>query len=320
MFTFADLFAGIGGMRMAFESQCGKCVFTSEIDKFSRQTYAENFEINHPFAGDITKIASKEIPDHDILLAGFPCQPFSFAGKYKGFQDTTRGTLFFEIARILKDKRPRAFLLENVKGLIHHDGGGTFRKILSVLQDELNYEVYYRLIDSCKFVPQHRKRIYIVGFKKKCIFQWKNVKIPNKRPKIGDILEKEVPEKYILSENERGKINLKHNKRRGKGKIAGFYSTIFDESGIARTLMASAKGSNEANFIRMDDGRLRVFTPREKARLMGFPDIFKIHESDLCASKQFGNSVVVPLVSEIAAAMIKILNQGEDYGTGITSD
>src|SRR6185437_9473722 len=203
-FTFIDLFAGIGGMRLAFERAGGKCVFSSEWNKYSQQTYAANFgEVPE---GDITSINENEIPDHDILAAGFPCQPFSIAGVSKkqslnrphGFEDETQGTLFFDIARILKAKRPKAFLLENVKNLQSHDGGNTFQIMLKTLRDHLGYDVHYKVIDAKVVVPQHRERIFIVGFSKPTEFTFPE--IPDRKIVVRDILEGRVSKKYTLTE------------------------------------------------------------------------------------------------------------------------
>ena len=196
-FTFIDLFAGIGGIRMGFEKNGGHCVFTSEWDKYAVKTYCENFGTNHPVEGDITKVAVEDIPDHDVLLAGFPCQPFSIAGVSKknslgrvhGFECKTQGTLFFDVARIIKEKQPKAFLLENVKNLMSHDKGRTFQVIKETLQDELGYKIFPKVIDAKGFVPQHRERIYIVGFRDDTDFSWDAFRAKDKTAKtMVDIL------------------------------------------------------------------------------------------------------------------------------------
>src|SRR5665213_3592015 len=195
-FSFIDLFAGIGGIRMAFEAVGGECIFTSEWNEFSKKTYLENHGDDHPFVGDIVPYDAEEIPDHDVLLAGFPCQPFSIAGVSKknalgrphGFECTTQGTLFFDAARIIATKQPKAFLLENVKNLLSHDKGNTFQVILKTLRDELGYDVNYKVINGAHFVPQHRERIIIVGFKKKTAFNWDDLQLPENGPVLSSIL------------------------------------------------------------------------------------------------------------------------------------
>ena len=263
-----DLFAGIGGIRLGFEQAFGKdleCVFTSEIDKFAIQTYTENFG-NENIYGDITKISEKDIPEHDILLAGFPCQPFSQAGLKKGFKDT-RGTLFFDIERILISKKPKAFLLENVKQLKGHDKGNTLKVILQHLNDT-GYKTYIKVLAAKDFgIPQNRERIYIVGFLDKTV-DFKFPEPMKKEIKVGDILEKDPNEKYTIS--------------------ARYYK---DGSEI----LIEQKGKNP-----------RKLTPREAARLQGFPETYKIDAvSDNQLYKQFGNSVCVPVIEKIAEEMKK---------------
>lgn len=214
MFKFIDIFAGIGGFRMAFERAGGECVFTCEIDKYARQTYEANFSIEHPFIEDIRTLEPSEVPDHDILLAGFPCQPFSKAGKFEGFKHKTSGTLFFELVKIIKEKQPKAFLLENVRGLTFHNKGETFRIILETLQEELGYLVYWRVFEAWNFVPQSRKRVYIVGFRDPIAFQWSDVKIPNTRPKLGSIMHKEAKARPDASLPERAWTGLKNFTKR----------------------------------------------------------------------------------------------------------
>jgi len=307
-FTFIDLFAGIGGTRMGFEAAGGDCVFSSEYNKYSQITYNANFgELPE---GDITKIASDDIPDHNVLVAGFPCQPFSIAGVSKkislgrphGFKDITQGTLFFEIARILEDKQPEAFMLENVKNLKNHNDGETFKVIRGTLE-ELGYTVCEKIIDAKYFVPQHRERIFIVGFKEKTSFTFPE--IIDKHPKLRNILEPKVDDKYTLSDklwNYLQKYAEKH-KRLGNG----FGFGIADLDGITRTLSARYNKDGSEILIYQKGKNPRRLTPRECARLMGFPDSFKIPVSDTQAYKQFGNSVVVPVVASVAKQIAKTL-------------
>jgi DNA (cytosine-5)-methyltransferase 1 len=310
--TFIDLFAGIGGTRIAFESAGCKCVFSSESNRFATLTYQTNFHESP--SGDITAIPSRKIPSHDILIAGFPCQPFSISGVSKngslgrphGFEDPTRGTLFFEIKRILTDKRPAAFLLENVKHLLHHDKGRTFKMILEVLRDELEYDVHYRVIDARLLVPQHRERLYIVGFRKPRAFSFPV--IPDLQPKLRDILESRVPDKYGLTEHLWDYLKNYAEKHRAAGNGFGF--GLADLDGIARTLSARYyKDGSEILIPRPRSATPRRLTPRECARLMGFPEWFEIPVSDTQAYKQFGNSVVVSLVQIIAKRLVECLAQ-----------
>ena len=312
-FTFIDLFAGIGGLRQAFESSGGKCLFSSEWNKFSQQTYEANFgDVPH---GDITEIDENEIPDHDILVGGFPCQPFSLAGvsaknylgREHGFKDETQGTLFFDVCRIIKEKQPSAFLLENVKNLKSHDKGNTFKVIINALEKELNYDIHYKVIDAGKVVPQHRERIFIVGFKEPLDFKFP--KLIDKRPVLGDVLEDEVDEKYTLKD---GTWNaLKRHKAKHQAKGNGFGFNLANKKGIANTL--SARYYKDGAEILIDQGKKnpRRLTPRECARIMGFPEKFKIPVSDNQAYRQFGNAVVVPVVKEIAKAMVKCMAKGK---------
>ena len=312
-FTFIDLFAGIGGLRQAFESSGGKCLFSSEWNKFSQQTYEANFgEVPQ---GDITKIDEKEIPDHDILVGGFPCQPFSIAGvsaknhlgREHGFKDETQGTLFFDVCRIIKEKQPSAFLLENVKNLKSHDKGNTFKVIINALEKELNYDIHYKVIDAGKVVPQHRERIFIVGFREPLDFKFPE--LVDKRPVLGDVLEDSVDEKYTLKD---GTWNaLQRHKAKHKAKGNGFGFNLADKKGVAKTL--SARYYKDGAEILIDQGKKnpRRLTPRECARIMGFPEKFKIPVSDNQAYRQFGNAVVVPVVKEIAKAMVKCMAKGK---------
>ena len=307
---FIDLFAGIGGTRIAFQNADCECVFSSEWNPFAAKTYETNFgETPH---GDITQIPSGEIPKHDILVAGFPCQPFSISGVSKkgslgrphGFDDPTQGTMFFEIKRILKDKRPAAFLLENVKNLQHHDKKQTFKAILEALEGELGYDVHYKVIDASKLVPQHRERIYIVGFRKARAFSFPE--IPDRQPRLKDILESDVPDKYSLTPHLWKYLRDYAEKHRAAGNGFGFGLADFD--GVTRTLSARYfKDGSEILIPRPRKRTPRRLTPRECARLMGFPEGFKIPVSDTQAYKQFGNSVIVPLVELIAKRVVECL-------------
>jgi DNA (cytosine-5)-methyltransferase 1 len=309
-FTFIDLFAGIGGFRLAFEHVGGQCVFASEWDKFSQQTYLANF--GHKPAGDITKILSEDIADHDILTGGFPCQPFSIAGVTKhnalgnshGFQHPTQGTLFFEIVRIIKDKQPKAFILENVKNLTTHNKGQTFETIKWTLEEELKYHIFYKVLDASLVLPQHRERIFIVGFKDTLDFKFPS--LPNLNPKISDILEDEVDNKYTLTNHLWQYLQNYAEKHRKKGN--GFGYGLVNLDGISRTLSARYYKDGSEILIPQPPKNPRRLTPRECARLLGFPESFKIVVSDTRAYRQFGNSVVVPVVQAIAEEMVKSLN------------
>lgn len=316
-FTFIDLFAGIGGIRLAYQRAGGKCLFSSEWDKFARITYEQNFgEV--PF-GDITQIPTSKIPNHDILVGGFPCQPFSIAGvskknslgKNHGFLDETQGTLFFEIARILQDKRPKAFMLENVKNLVSHDKGKTFKVIRKTL-DELNYSVHYKVLDGKHFVPQHRERIIIVGFDREIFngnekFEFPILPEPNR--KFFEILEENPDEKYTLTNRLWEYLQNYATKHREKGNGFGF--GITDLGGTSRTLSARYYKDGSEILIPQGDINPRRLTPRECARLQGFPDKFIIPVSDNQAYKQFGNSVVVPLMEAVAKQLTKCLSKNE---------
>jgi DNA (cytosine-5)-methyltransferase 1 len=327
LFTFIDLFAGIGGMRMGFETAGGRCVFTSEWNPFAQKTYAANFGGGEGIAGDIRELDEDAIPDHDLLVAGFPCQPFSIAGVSKknalgrphGFACETQGTLFFDVARILAAKRPRAFLLENVKNLVNHDRGRTFRVIRRTLEKELGYRISWQVIDAAHFVPQHRERILIAGFREKCGFELEDLRLPGAEPTLQTILHPEngtesAEEPYTLA--PRGKVNPKYTltnklwaylqayaaKHRAAGNGFGF--GLVDGDSIARTLSARYyKDGSEILVSRGKGENPRRLTPRECARLMGFPDSFRIPVSDTQAYKQFGNSVAVPVIATVAQAM-----------------
>jgi len=326
-FTFIDLFAGIGGMRLGFESAGGRCVFTSEWNPFAQKTYAANFTSHHAIAGDIRALDAEEIPDHDVLLAGFPCQPFSIAGVSKknalgrphGFACAAQGTLFFDVARILAAKQPRAFLLENVKNLVSHDRGRTFRVIRQTLADELGYQISWRVIDAAHFVPQHRERILIAGFREPSAFSLEDLPLPSRRPRLRAILHpedgSEVPEAPCTLP-PRGAVNPKYTltphlwqylqdyaaKHRAAGNGFGF--GLVDGDSTARTLSARYyKDGSEILVSRGPCATPRRLTPRECARLMGFPDTFRIPVSDTQAYKQFGNSVAVPVIAAVARAL-----------------
>ena len=311
-FTFIDLFAGIGGMRLAFEQAGGRCVYSNEWNKYSQITYAANF--NETPEGDITKVDAKDIPDHDILIAGFPCQPFSIAGVSKkkslgratGFEDKTQGTLFFDVCRILKEKRPKAFLLENVKNLCSHDKGNTFKVICESLK-ELDYEFYYQILDGQNYVPQHRERIIIVGFdrrryKDNIRFEFK-IKPVEPKPLMRDILENRVDSKYTLSDKLWEYLQNYAEKHKKAGN--GFGYGIAPRDGISRTLSARYYKDGSEILIQQKGKNPRRLTPRECARLQGFPDSFVIPVSDTQAYRQFGNSVVVPLINAVAVLIKK---------------
>lgn len=336
-FRFIDLFAGIGGIRLAFEAIGGECVFTSEWDGYAQKTYAENFPGIHPINGDITGIHEEDIPDHDVLLGGFPCQPFSIAGVSKknalgrahGFADETQGTLFFDVARIIARKRPKAFMLENVKNLQSHDKGRTFDVILRTLRDELGYQVFHKVIDGAHFVPQHRERIIIIGFKDPVIFDWDMVDLPQKgQHRLGSILHgttgepfiesdgneyydhasHKVPDKYTLSDKLWAYLQNYKKKHQEAGNGFGF--GLVNEGSVTRTLSARYYKDGSEILVSQGDARNpRRLTPRECARLMGFPDTFRIPVSDTRAYKQFGNSVVVPVMGAIARAMQPLITE-----------
>lgn len=328
-FTFIDLFAGIGGTRLGFEALGGTCVFTSEWNEWAKKTYVANFGNGHPFIGDIVPFPEEKIPEHDILVAGFPCQPFSIAGVSKknalgrphGFECATQGTLFFDVARIIAAKKPKAFLLENVKNLLSHDGGNTFKVILNALENELGYDVYYKVINGIHWVPQNRERIIIVGFRDKTDFSWDDLNIPKETQTLKNILhpqngseqaeepytlgyEAKVHDKYVLSDKLWEYLQTYAEKHRAKGN--GFGYGLVTEDDIARTLSARYYKDGSEILIHRGEGKNpRRLTPRECARLMGFPDSYDIPVSDTQAYKQFGNSVVVPLIKDVADLMLK---------------
>lgn len=320
---------------MAFESAGGRCVFTSEWNPFARRTYAENFGDGHAIAGDIRELPEDAIPDHDLLLAGFPCQPFSIAGVSKknalgrphGFACATQGTLFFDVARILATKQPRAFLLENVKNLLSHDRGRTFQVIRQTLEEELGYTLSWRVIDAAHFVPQHRERILIAGFRQKAGFSLDDLALPAEGPRLSAILHPEdgseaAEEPYTLP--PRGVVNPKYTltrhlwtylqnyaaKHRAAGNGFGF--GLAGRDSVARTLSARYYKDGSEILVSRGPGQTpRRLTPRECARLMGFPDSFRIPVSDTQAYKQFGNSVAVPVVAAVARAMEPHLARSE---------
>jgi len=326
-FSFIDLFAGIGGIRLGFERAGGKCVFTSEWNEWAKKTYIENYGNDHPFVGDIVPYPAHLIPDHDVLLAGFPCQPFSIAGVSKknslgrphGFECTTQGTLFFDVERIIAEKRPKAFLLENVKNLKSHDKGNTFRVIMDTLQNKLGYHIETRIIDGQHFLPQHRERILIVGFRQDTGFRFEDLELPPKNHTMKSVLHPEdgteepdgrytfgpdakVHEKYILSDKLWQYLQNYAAKHRAAGN--GFGYGLVTPDSVARTLSARYYKDGSEILVSRGEGRNpRRLTPRECARLMGFPDDFEIPVSDTQAYKQFGNSVVVPVMETVAKAI-----------------
>jgi DNA (cytosine-5)-methyltransferase 1 len=301
-------------MRLAFENAWGTCVFSSELDRFAQLTYAKNFgETPH---GDIRAIQAESIPDHDVLVAGFPCQPFSIAGVSKhnalgtlhGFDHPTQGTLFFEIVRILKAKRPKGFLLENVKNLRSHDGGRTYSVILDTLRNELGYDIHDKVIDAAAMLPQHRERTYIVGFRSPVEFRFPDVSLNGSRPQLRSLLEPEPDPKYTISAHLWGYLQDYAAKHRARGNGFGFGLVDPNDPGVTtRTL--SARYYKDGSEILLDTGldQPRRLTPRECARIMGFPERFCIPVSDTQAYKQFGNSVAVPVVEQIAIAIAERL-------------
>lgn len=336
VFRFIDLFAGIGGLRRAFEFIGGECVFTCEWDSSSRKTYQANFVCNHPIAGDIREVNLDEVPNYDVLLAGFPCQPFSIAGVSKknslgqehGFRCDTQGTLFFDVAQMIEYHRPKAFLLENVKNLVSHDKGKTFEVIMRTLRDELGYKVDYRVIDAKGWVPQHRERIFIVGFREDVNFSFNQMEIkqPEEGPKLESILhpedgsereefpytigeQAEVVEKYTLSDRLWQYLQNYAEKHRAKGN--GFGYGLVGPKDVSRTLSARYYKDGSEILVKQEGKNPRRLTPRECARLMGFDQpnqpLFQIPVSDTQAYKQFGNSVAVPVVQAVARHMLPYL-------------
>ncbi len=317
-----DLFAGIGGTRIAFEEAFENridFVYANEIDKYACKTYEANF--NEDPDGDITKESMANIPDFDILVAGFPCQAFSLAGHKRGFDDT-RGTLFFYIAKILREKKPEAFLLENVKHLKHHDKGRTFRIIKDVLTKDLGYQVYYKILNAKDFgLPQNRERIYVVGFRERLAFDFPEP--TNKEAVLDDILQKDVPDKYYLSQEYLN--GLKKHRARHEAKGHGFGYEVVSRNGIANTIVLGGMGK-ERNLVkdkilencwkkegddislRNNEG-IRKMTPREWARLQGFPESYKFPVAMTRKYKLIANSVPIPVVKEIAKKMKEALDK-----------
>ena len=307
-----DLFAGIGGIRLGFEQAFGddiETVYVSEWNKFSNATYRANFGDVPAIVGDITKVDADDVPDHDILLAGFPCQPFSIAGVSKknslgratGFADATQGTLFFDVARIIDAKRPSAFLLENVKNLTSHDKGRTFDVIMSVLTEDLGYHVYWRIVDGKAWTPQHRERIYIVGFRDDVDFDFDRLVVPKSGGVFADVQEQGVDSKYTLSDRLWAYLQNYASKHRARGN--GFGYGLIGPDDTTRTISARYYKDGSEVLVRQAGKNPRRLTPRECARLQGFPDSFVIPVSDTQAYRQFGNSVCVPAVAAVARLM-----------------
>lgn len=338
-FTFIDLFAGVGGIRRGFELRNGRCVFTSEWDSHAVRTYKANYPDADDIAGDITQVDPKSIPDHDLLLAGFPCQPFSLAGVSKknslgrkhGFLDETQGTLFFNIVSILKAKQPKAFLLENVKNLRSHDRGNTYRVIVGALR-ELGYQVRDEVINAAAWVPQRRERVYLVGFREPVHFDFADLSRPRKAPTLGEILhsaDEEPEDPYTLEVRGRTFVSprytlsdhlwqyLQDYAAKHKEKGNGFGCSVFGPADTARTLSARYHKDGSEILIFQKGKNPRRLTPRECARLMGFDRKggrpMKIPVSDTQAYRQFGNSVAVPVVDAIAELMVPRILHPEQY-------
>lgn len=332
-FRFIELFAGIGGLRKGFDAIGGQCVFTSEWDLACRKTYQANYACDHPVEGDITKISEEDIPEHDVLVAGFPCQPFSIAGVSKknalgrahGFMCEAQGTLFFDVGRIIAHHRPAAFLLENVKNLVNHDKGNTFRVICKTLEKDLGYHIDWRVINAKSFVPQNRERIFIAGFRKDTRFDFNKLEMPDLAdgPTMATVLHSQngteveeppytngpkgkVDDKYTLSEKLWTYLQNYAEKHRAKGN--GFGYGLVGPKDVARTLSARYYKDGSEILIKQRGKRPRRLTPRECARLMGFDGPgkprFEIPVSDTQAYKQFGNAVVVPVVEAVAEFML----------------
>lgn len=332
-FRYIDLFAGIGGLRVGFDNIGGECVFTSEWDLACRKTYQANYDCDHQVEGDIIGFPEENIPEHDVLLAGFPCQPFSIAGVSKknalgrahGFMCEAQGTLFFDVARIIAHHRPAAFLLENVKNLVSHDKGNTFKVICKTLEEDLGYHIDWRVINAKSFVPQNRERIFIAGFRKDTGFDFSKLELPaiEDGPTMSSILHKQdgsEPAEEPFTEGSKGKVNPKYTlseklwtylqnyaaKHRAKGN--GFGYGLVGPKDVARTLSARYYKDGSEILIKQRGKRPRRLTPRECARLMGFDGPgkpkFEIPVSDTQAYKQFGNAVVVPVVEAVAEYML----------------
>lgn len=303
LFSFIDLFAGIGGIRIGFEVNGGECVFTSEWDPHAQKTYQENFK-EVPY-GDITKISPEDIPSFDVLLAGFPCQPFSQAGLKRGFEDT-RGTLFFDIARIIEFHKPKVVFLENVRNLAGHDKGNTLKVILTTLEN-FGYKVHHKILNAKDFgLPQNRARIYIIGFLDEVDFIFPEP--PKTKTRLGDILDKNVDNKYTISD----KLWEGHQRRKEEHKLKGngFGYSLFDEnSEYTSTLSARYYKDGSEILIKQAGKNPRKLTPREASRLQGFPENYIIPVSDNQAYKQFGNSVAVPVIKLLAESILKVINK-----------
>lgn len=350
-FRFIDLFAGIGGLRLALQNNGGKCVLTCEIDKFANKTYRQNFEDDHQIHNDVRELSGTGIPSYDVLCAGFPCQTFSLAGVSKlkslgrahGFLDKTRGTLFFEVARILAETRPRAFMLENVKNLVSHDKGNTFRVILDILKNELGYEVHWKVIDAKDFVPQHRERIVIVGFNSPSQFSWDDVVKPGIEQRMTSILHgyseldhintvdgtrfydrmsRTIPARYTLSDKLWNYLQQYAEKHRLKGN--GFGYGMPDINGVSRCISARFGKDFSECLIQQEVGKNpRGLTPREALRLNGFPEWFNCEGiSNTQLYKQVGNSVAVPVFQEVGRLIALELDatQAEGVSSGIIEE
>jgi DNA (cytosine-5)-methyltransferase 1 len=320
-FQFIDLFAGIGGFHLALESLGGECVFASEIDDKARRTYHDNFGM-FPF-GDIRDITGVDkndemvkwaIPDHNILAGGFPCQPFSLAGVSSrnslglehGLRDTTKGTLFFDICRIIDVKRPEAIFLENVKNIVGHDNGNTFKIIRQALEEELSYSFFYSVLNSETLVPQRRKRCFIVAFKENVDdFTFPTLDGPSKA--LSSILEENVDEKFTLS--DRGWAGHQRRNIQNKLKGNGFSAVEADLSKPSNTIVARYYKDGKECLIPQRGKNPRMLTPRECARLQGFPETYILHPTKTAAYKQFGNAVTVPLVREIGIKIVEKLDE-----------
>lgn len=340
-FRFVDLFAGIGGLRRGFAAMNGECVYTSEWDSHAVRTYESNFPDGHRIFGDITREVPERLPDHEILLAGFPCQPFSLAGVSKknslgrahGFLDKAQGTLFFDVLSILRAKQPKGFLLENVKNLRSHDEGRTYRVIRGALE-ELGYQVEDKVIDSRPWVPQRRERIFLVGFRRPVNFSFDEMAVPQRGPTLGSILHSRdedserhytrrahgrtvVDERYTLSDHLWTYLQDYAAKHKAAGN--GFGCSVFDADDVARTLSARYHKDGSEILIAQRGKNPRRLTPRECARLMGFdrpgqrPHIIPDTMSDTQAYRQFGNSVVVPIVEELARLIVPRILHPERY-------
>lgn len=309
---FIDLFCGIGGFRIAFERAGATCVFSSDWDKYSQKTYAANF--GETPIGDINAVPVEQVPEHDILCGGFPCQPFSIAGVSKknslgrkhGFDDERQGNLFFAIRDLLRHHRPAAFVLENVKNLKSHDKGRTFKIIYETLAHELGYQVHYKIIDAQGVVPQHRERIFLIGFREPRYFEFPEFPAAGEGPRLGSILERDVPAKYTLTPKLWDYLQNYAKKHQAAGNGFGF--GLVTAQSTTRTLSARYYKDGSEILVSQGTGKTpRRLTPRECARLMGYPDDFKITVSDTQAYRQFGNSVAVPVVERLAHAVIESL-------------